>query len=77
MKVYVSPDVESLKGDLILEGYNVIDVLDKCDIILCDLKKDNNEYFNEDFLKKNEGILVIDAAFRKLEDIECIIREKH
>lgn len=77
MKVYVAPAVEQLKVDLISSGYNVIDVLEKCDIILCDLKKDNNEYFNEEFLKKNEGILIIDAAFKNLKDIECIIREKH
>lgn len=77
MNVYVDPSVERLKIDLISGGYNVIEGFDKCDIILCDLKKNNSEFFYKEFLNNNESILIIDAAFKKLKDIESIIKEKH
>lgn len=77
MNIYVSEDLEYIRQELKIRGYNIIDDnKEPCDVIICNLKNEGLTDVNMQSNVKKEGTLIIDSSFKTVDEIEYILNSR-
>lgn len=78
MKIFVSPEFQSIKNELSNLGYDVIEEnCDQiCDVVICNLKKGGLKQLNMQQNIKTEGTLIIDLGNKTVQDLEYILSNR-
>ena len=77
MTICVSAELDYIKEELIIRGYNVVsNTSTPCDVIICNLKNGGLINLNVQSNVRREGTLIIDSGSKSIDEIEYILNNR-